>query len=407
MSLSNLKEKLIYFIIFSIFLANFSVSNIGGRGFLIPELAIALLIGINFIAKDNVKFILFFIILNMILSLLNVVNLTNNEFLKSYVLCIIYFSFVYITRSTKNKDKALYYYTIGIKILVIFGILQFMVRLFGINFIESFVNNPFGGNTIGGNLELSYLGIFTRTNSLYYEPSIFGLVTLSSVAVLWYLKDIDSSYYKKSNIILSYIGVIISFSATALIGLAFLIILRIFLLKKINLKKIGFILIGFITSVIIFINTQNRISEIFKLGTSGYYRVIAPMKLIVSIIKDGYLFGIGIGQVENYIKLKDPIYMYKMGEFSWNLGLTIDNVLYMIIITFGFLSIVILYIFLNFIIINLNKRNIYIFIAFIFLLIGTGGYNFIYFNTILAVLLLIFDNERTKNEKIKYSDSNI
>lgn len=391
MKVSKLILKIEKYIFFFIFLSNLSITKLFGRGLLIQEILILFLIILNLVYKRNYKLILWTLIIIIGPLILNFQNLNNIEFIKSYILLIIYWTFVFIVGNSRNKEKCMNAFLYGSGILSVFGIIQLIVRMIGIEPLMQFINNPFGSNVLSSILRQSYFLGLPRTNSLLYEPSIFGLLCLTSIAVCFYLKDIDSEYYKKSLYVLALIGIIISGSAISYIGLAILLSIRVFLIKTKLVTKYFVMIAGVFCSIFIIKQVIGRVNEIFIAGTSGYFRIISPMLLIRDMFKENKLFGIGIGRLESYILEKSPSYMYKVGE-SINMGVTVDNSIFMIILTFGLISFFIFTLFGIFVIKRINRFNCYMVIAFIFMALGTGGYNFIYFNMALALLIISLKN---------------
>lgn len=394
MKIIELNNKIINYIFMFVFLANFAITKLFSRGFLLQEILIIALIIINILYNRSIKFFMFLYLSIFIPIVLNINNLTNAEFIKSYILFLIYSMFVFITITVGDKEKCINYYLIGIEILVLFGVFQFVIRLLNINILSNFANDIFGQYTIAENLmQSSFYGI-PRVNSLLYEPSIFGMICLSGVGMSLYIRGKKFDCYRYKYFLLSIIGVIISFSTIAIIGLALIILVRILLVKK-NILLKYFILIGGGTTVLIIINMfWIRINEIFTLGTSGYYRIIAPIRLIIDMFKSKYIFGIGMGQLESYILRTSPPYMLKYGYEGWGLGFTVDNSIFMLILTFGIAIIPILIYLFSYIIRRINIDNIAAVIVFIIVAIGTGGYNFIYFNIVLTSMLLTLKDEK-------------
>lgn len=388
MKIRDINDNIVNIIFLLIFTANLAITKAFGRGFLLQEILIITLLILNIIFNRSKKFYLILFLLITIPCILNIVNLFDIEFLKTYILFVIYSMFVMIVTSVKNKELCIKYYLFGIKILVYFGIIQFIVRLFGIEGLTNLVNNIFGDYTMAENLQQSSFYGIPRINSLLYEPSIFGLTCLSGVGVAIYLKEIKSIYYNKKYFILSVIGVILSFSATAIMGLVIVIFTRLILIKNNPLIKYVTTVCAFLF-ILVGINLfLTRFTELNTPGTSGYYRIISPIMLIKRILSEGYIFGIGMGQLEKYIFINEPICMMKFGANGWGLGYTIDNVPSMLIITFGIAIIPILIYLIMYIYKKINSANIPIVIAFIIVSMGTGGYNFVYFNIVFSLMIL-------------------
>jgi len=133
---------------------------------------------------------------------------------------------------------------------------------------------------------------FMRPISFYHEPSYLGIVLL---ILLICANELN---VKKIFIIFIYIGILISFSTTALIFL----LMYFFIINLKNLKN--FILFIFVSIILLFflldkdsLDNIFRLSEILNTGTSGYQRLIGPYEYLIDqiFIRQQYL-GIPLGQ---------------------------------------------------------------------------------------------------------------
>lgn len=396
MTISFIIEKIEKNIFLFIFLANLTITKLFGRGFLISEIFIILLIIINLIYKSDIKFLMWNIFLIMIGIILNFNNLLKIEFIKSFILILIYWNFIFLINKSNNSRECLESYLKGVNILCIFSIVQFIVRVSNIDFLIGLVNNPFGENVLAQNLKVTYFLGLPRSNSLLYEPSILGILCILGIGVCIYLKKTYIYSYNNKILILPVIGVLMSGSAIAYIALAIIILVQVLLYNKNIILKLLKIIFGIICSWIIISKISYRLNEIFIPGTSGYYRVVSPVLLIKDMFLSGKIFGIGIGNLEDYIISQNPIYMLKVGMKS-KLGLTVDNAIFMIILTFGIVSIPLFIYFIFIILRRLNKVNISVVIATTFMAITTGGYNFIYFNIAIAIMILVLNDYKIIN----------
>lgn len=396
MKVSTIIENIEASIFFCILLCNLSITKAFGRGLLIQEILIIILVFINIIYIRNIKFYIFNIFLIVFPILLNYKNIVEIEFMKSFIMIIVYWDFIYLIKYFRNKEKCLLSFIKGMNILIIFSLVQFIVRFINIKYLLDIVNSPFGNSNLLRVLDQSYLIGLPRANSLMYEPSIFGVYSLLAFTVCIYLRQKISDKYKIKIYILPILGVLLSGSAIAYSGLCIIIISRVILVKYKPLVKFPSIIIGCISGVFIMSKILYRFNEIFIAGTSGYYRVISPIMLIKDMFLSGDIFGIGIGNLQQYIIDKNPIYMLKNG-YEITLGLTIDNSMLMVILTFGVVSFPLIIYVICLIIKYISYYNYSIVIGFIFVAISTGGYNFIYFNLALGVLILALKGEHQLN----------
>jgi len=190
---------------------------------------------------------------------------------------------------------------------------------------------------------LSYM----RPISFYHEPSYLGIVLLILLICANELK------VKKIFIYIYYLGILVSFSTTAL---AFLILYLIF--KNFNSIKNILIVVFILLILLIFfvgnntLDTMFRISEIFISGTSGNQRLIGPYEfLFKEIIEKHYYFGIPLGQSD----------------------IILDNSFYLIFLYFGILTPILYILFISFIFYRFKSDAFKYLIAFFSLLFLNGA----------------------------------
>lgn len=345
---------------------------------MIPEVVILIFIIFNLdklLIKRNIL-LLFSIIIIPLFWIPTVINL--NEFFLTYISTIFYFIFILVISSLKKVDiSPVKSFILGQNVNIIFGLIQFTVTLFTNSFTD-YIHVPFGEFTFSYTGFSRFNGI-PRTNALFYEPSIFGVFCLIGFALCIYYKE----KIHPLNKYLCLMGILISFSASSILGLVLI------LLVNIPRSKGGRILYLFVNlSILYFLISSlliQRLNEFGQEGTSGYYRIIAPIYLIKELIIKEYPFGIAFGQITPYLMKYNFIFMQQGGKA----GMSVDNIPMVLILNFGVLSIFIFLYVILILIKNISVRALPIFISFTTLLFATGAFNFIYFCSTISLFLLI------------------
>lgn len=390
-------------IFFSVVLFNLRISSIFGRGILITEVLILIAIVMNCRNMLNLKLLLVLIFLASVplLSLFYVSNYT--DFIKSYLQYLLYVLFICVICTVEARSKYFVAFNNGGVILVAFGFVQFVVRGLSISKYRMLVHNPYGNYAFSSVLGESFVGGIPRVNSLLYEPSIFGLLCIVMIAIEIFMSR-RTNEYRKWRLSLFAAGVLMSGSILAYSGLMmFGIVLAFSKLQSVGGLLLRVILVIGMSCIVFSDYFLRRANEVFIAGTSGYYRIVAPIKLIADRVGDGDYFGIGLGQLENILTSNQYNYMLKQSYTGLRMGTTIDNVLFMLILTFGIGFLPMLILFLSRAFQNTNRDNIYVLISFVLVSFSTGGFNFIYFNIVLAILILVWRFD--KNENINYNSN--
>lgn len=398
--MNNIKNNnLIKILYLCIPLINFTILKKGGfRGVMVLEIIALLIIIRDFKKILQQKTFLLINILLILPWLLYPLIIDFKEFIFTYVTLIFYIILLIVISKNTPKFDYIRAFIIGTSIVAIYGIIQFIITNLGIVNLIEFIRKPFGNTFTFSVLPISYSNGLMRVNSLFYEPSIFG-----TYCIFGYALCITFQQFNKPNLKLLFItGIIISFSATAYIGFGAILLVRILMLK-------GNILIKYITTIpiilciVILFNflIGDRISEVVHVGSSTYYRFIAPLKLIDQIIfKEGMIIGLPLGQIEKYIILGDYSFMMN----GLNRGTSIDNAIAVIVLYTGIFSFGLAI----FTIIKFKKyflkNNVYLFISIIVLIFTTGGINFIYFNVLLCIFVQSIKlNNYSKDIDMKYN----
>jgi len=251
--------------------------------------------------NKNIKVVLIiytlFIFYFLFIAALFLHNLDFVEFFKSFFLtCIMLFVFLSslvkpIFSLSFSLNKIISYLAV---IIVFFEIIQISEYLLLGTSSTWFLLDNFSISTATdiGRFQAVNLLSFIRPISFYHEPSYLGVVELILLICANELK------VRKFYILLYYVGIIISFSTTALF---FTMLYLIF--KNLNKKKNISLLVVVSFLLMIFILDKEtldnifRFSEILNSGTSGNQRIIGPYEFLIDqvFIKHHYL-GIPLGQ---------------------------------------------------------------------------------------------------------------
>lgn len=180
-----------------------------------------------------------------------------------------------------------------------------------------------------------------RTTSLYFEPAFYALTLIS----LWLSIKQFGITTKKIDIVVC-IGVALSGSFSGL--MTFIIFYFIEWIIKYGNKeairsKIHYAIITFVLLIVglyfAFPYISQRLMEVGSESSSSYYRIIGPLKLVYHALFD--VNGIvRFGSLYNYVA--------KFGIFNGaDVGKTVDNGLYLLIIYFSWLAVILYVWYLN------------------------------------------------------------
>lgn len=388
--------------------------------FIFPNLKLPLSIGNRFISFSEIlavifitiilfkqkKFflgdILFFLGFLLICFISTVLSLSPIESFKSLISLFLYSSLTffiieYVRENHYIIDFLLDAFLSSIFILAIYAVLQSLTIYFlGPSEIMTY---PFG--TLTWQRQKLFL---LRANSLYYEPNIFGMISVFAFFI-----NLQS---RKKGIIwntITLLGILLTFSTTTYFIFLISLVVRILIenyyaspLKKTQITSFLIFLacviclcytLGINDNLSLSVPILNRIEEISVPGSSGFYRVMTPI-LIIPFMLQNFPFGIGIGTTDLF--LSNPPYeiahYFIMGNNYY--GTTIDNIYTGWLISFGFMSILIFLLFAILLYITLYKISISIATCTFLFCLGTGSFAiFDFWSIILINILLII---RTK-----------
>lgn len=341
----------------------------------------------------------------LLFNFLNIVNLlfaVNRKEALIAVLSLFFYStftltfMAYVNHNHNYKDM-LYSFLLGCYVLAIYGILQFiLIQILGLK--SQYIVYPFGDLTVQKQA-LSLL--YWRSNSLFYEPSIYGLTLVFGFAInetvkLW-------KVFFKGIVIL---GILVSLSlSTYLAFLTVYIFSKLYnnsftlSLKNLSVTIIIIFIVVFFVPFLFDISDSlpyplNRIEEIFNPGTSGYYRIVTPI-YVTNYVLANELFGVGLGNIDFYLSSPPPSiaeYLRKGAAY----GKTIDSVPFVILINYGYLGVFIL-IFLLYTISKSMRSWLPFSIAFVYYLFSTGNFTNANFWIMLSLLFIIISFDRYQN----------
>jgi len=373
-------------IILVVILSNFGIFSVGGRAVTASELLMLYLIGKYSISSSVPKskasylflFLGFFPIINILTSIDAFESLKAVIPLEFYMI----FSFVLMGRSEHEKTIIVKSFIYANVIAAVYGIIQFIIiRVIGLD-IGYQLARPWGNFTaLRG--EMNYISTsryLWRSNSFFSEPSLFGLFSIASLVLL------DKCDFKKKRFlsVLFVISTVCSLSASALIGLFCLLILKMIMSKqhRLGLRLIAIVCIVFVLPA--FMTSLGRVSELLSPGSSGYMRITAPLKYVGYVFRQ-LPFGTGLGALEKYLSsseyLSDQFRLASGGVYIW-----VSNTILIWFIAYGYIGIFVFFLFVYFLSVLRNGSTIYIaFVCFLFHL-ATGSF----YSTIEWVFLVPF-----------------
>jgi hypothetical protein len=309
-----------------------------------------------FYLKSNNKYVfaIYFFILTylLLIAFLFFTNLNFIEYLKSFLLTSVML-FVYISSLFKpiyydriNPQRIIIYIGIFIVLFELIQILEYLI-LGSSNTWFILDNVSISTATDIGRFQAVNFLSFMRPISFYHEPSYLGIILLILLICANELK------VNKLFLFIFYIGIIISFSTTALVFLILYIIL-------LNFKSIKTFLMLFIVVILLFyflldnetLDNIFRFNEIFNAGTSGNERLIGPYDYLSDQFfnKHNY-FGIPLGQSE----------------------LVFNNSFYLLFLYFGIFTPLLLLILIIFILKKFKKNAFKYLLAFFSLMFLSGA----------------------------------
>lgn len=259
------------------------------------------------------------------------------EFVKSYLYWLIFISFLAgaSSWSFSHYDPRIIFkaLTFSYVILFLISLMQFLFANLGyFGLYEVFGDGLYNRSNSWWYLNSEWVasgGMKIRSPALYYEPSFFGIVFLClHVCILVMGRHVGLSMF------LSLMAVPIIASANYSV-FVLLINFMYFSMSVKSGQRLIFFTLGLVLAVFIaFFIVGARIQEVFLEGSSGYYRIVGPLKAIVYSIEYNP-FGLVLGGGERII---EKVGLWQSFADGKEPDLTIDNGLFAVVINFGFLS---------------------------------------------------------------------
>lgn len=316
---------------------------------------IVLYLFIYYLLKNNKKVLIIYysiIMYLLLIAILFIQKVDILEFIKSFmltsVMLLVFLSSLFKQIHSAKFDLKKIISKIGI-FIVFFEVMQIFEFLILGTSSTWFIFDKISISTATdiGRFQAVNLLSFMRPISFYHEPSYLGIVLLILLICAYELR------VNKIYIIIYYIGIILSFSTTALVFL-FLYIIS----KNINRIKNLVMLITILIILLAFFLDKDtldnifRFSEILNAGTSGNERLIGPYEYLKNqLVNNHYFFGIPLGQSE----------------------LVFNNSFYLLFLYFGVFTFPLLLIFMSFIIYKFKSNSFKYIVAFFSLLFLNGA----------------------------------
>lgn len=400
---SGKKPKLFYVLFVSLFLfANLgSFVHIGNRVITTSEI-IMLFIVLTLLPSLKVRWsdsLVFISIL--IIGLISVLySIDPNESLKSFFSLGFYsfFTLAMVQAARREPyfiDLFLDAFLTAVFILSIYALFQSIyIYMFGT--VERIIY-PFGIFTWHTQ---SQLLISWRANSLYYEPNIFGMVSVFGLLLNLYLGK--RAFYWNVMVLFSiiltfatttYFMLVISLAAQLLIGekgfksldkgkFFLLTIFALFFFTTLFLSP------GTDKSFFRYIPVLNRIREVSTPGTSGHYRITAPISSLPYMFTH-YPFGVGLGAIDAFlIEPPSEISNYFIKGHS-SYGKTVDNIILGWFFSFGLFASLFLGFFINLLRKTITTVSVSLAVCMFIFCWGTGSFLFIEFWALLLILIFL------------------
>jgi len=329
------------------------------------------------------------------------------ESIKSAVAMIYYFMFMltFLSLKESSKDDYLDGFVDASVLTSIFGVIQYILISKQIVVSEKLVY-PYGNHSALGKgmLVLLNAGSNWRSNSIFSEPSIFGFFLL--LALLININNKNRSFV--FNIILL-MGIAVTKSVSVYTSLIVLLIAKFHRKKKFLLASV---LTSFIGLTMVLMNTTvsgkvfsvfTRLGEVIVPGTSGYYRITAPMALTKHSLFNKPL-GVGIGVTDLFLETAPENIKKYFIMFNGAQGYAVDNNFFLIVMWYGLGSAifipVVIYLWK---ICKKNKRIEFLLLLLLFLF-STGSFTMLVtWMFILPIIIMMFK----PNEKNKLVNQNI
>lgn len=370
MSLKNIsfiekrKQRYLMLIPICLFLSNIKLVSVFDHGFRPMELLLPICSFVFLLSQKRIKGFVGFLFFSIfpLLSLFNVVSGSNFFFSYALYFLEIFFLFAFATNIdgiSPYRREAMIRLTFQLMfVCVVFGAVQFVfanvfrTKIF-YNFLGNFQYHPNYENELAG---------ITRACSIFYEPSVFGWMCVFVYALNEFINIGQNKMFYR---IFLMVGIAISFSSSAIVGLGGLILFASFTSKKGRIFGIFVLLAGILLILVSNTNIFSflRLNTVGTEGSSGYNRLTYPIDATIQTFKVYPLFGRGLGQI--------GIYDSKIKNYS-----DVFNAVFGIFVTFG-LSGLFIYLFLFKYFAKwmmVNRTSMVFCYTIIFLLLSNGSF---------------------------------
>lgn len=308
-----------------IVLMNFQLFNVAGFNFTVGTLVYLLLstyLGLVHQLKVKLRDILIAHGLVFLSLALGFWASDVTEYFKSFGQLYIMLLFIILVSSIHFRELVFLPYSVKIffYVAIVAGaylILQFILMNF---FGDYSLLNPFGKFTFTAPgsepYSVSPLASIKRPNAFFYEPSVAGGFFTFSLAIAL-SSPFTSNRLRRLTILICSAATVLTFSLSGIFNLFIIFLLSVYISSN---KKRGTLLLWSIlgVTIAIFLLTGwgylllDRLLNINIEGTSAYYRVVAPTKLLADSLKE-FPFGHPLGQVE-YIETKEYMVNWEFGS---------------------------------------------------------------------------------------------
>lgn len=263
----------------------------------------------------------------IILPIINIDIYDFKEFIKTYILYLVFITQMFIVISYKIKNfiklSVLRQYIMVFQyILVVYAALQVLLFYYaGIGILY----NPWGSFQFINQYDyMKYINNI-RATAFYLEPSVLGLVLM----MLFLIRIMLDLKLSKSNLFVTLIGMYFTNSMSA--NVTFLGITLYYLNSKLKSKSLKLLIfIVFIFIVLAMHQYIPRFDEYQEEGSSTYWRFVAPVIILMDLLPN-HLTGMPFGSY------KDVISSYGLYNGP-NIGDTIDNGHLLLIYYFGIIT---------------------------------------------------------------------
>jgi len=254
------------------------------------------------------------------------------DFITTYLLWL--FSVSIILVCARSRIKVIINYSRGL--LISFGVVGAFstAQIVGLKWSGlNFLYNLFSEHSYvvyEHDVDLLLGKIYMRAPGFYLEPSFCAFVVFSLLSALMITRQ--PRHVKACLLVLGLLSMWIIGSASGLLIMMVLTILgMVSLLKTHVAKRLLFVIGGLLSIPIAIASLADRLAEVSIAGSSGYWRLIAP----ISILKDvfvNYPLGVSFGQIESFLLLKGL-------QHGQGVGTSIDNGMYCLAFYFGWFAV--------------------------------------------------------------------